>query len=227
MKTYQNKQKKEIIYELFMLLLASFSIGTIWKSTAYDGVIVWVTWGIFFVDFIYRLIKSDNKWGFIKNNPFLVIAAIPLDAVFQFARFARILHLLRLKTITKYYTMPFIKFLQRQHLGLVVSVTMLVIFLSIIPLYILEPNLESYWDALVSSLMTITFFGQSDFETTTLKGHIIIVLLTVFGVILHGIIISTCIDYLYQSQLAKMVVAKMKRTKTEKKENIKESGGKL
>ncbi|WP_077623235.1 hypothetical protein [Sediminibacillus massiliensis] len=211
MKIYQNKQKKEIVYEIFMILLASFSVATLWKSTGYDGVIVWVTWGIFFIDFLYRFVKSDSKLDFIKQNPFLVIAVIPLDAVFQFARFARILHLLRLKTITKYYTMPFIKFFKRQHLGLVASITMLVIFLSIIPLYLLEPELDSYWDAFIGSLMTITFFGQSDFDPTTGAGHAITVLLTIFGVVLHGLIISTCIDYVYQSRLFKVAVTKLKR----------------
>ena len=110
------KKPTKSIYELMMIALAGLSVATIWKQTGYDSYIVWGTWSIFFIDFLFRLYRSDSKWGFVKKHPFIVIAAIPLDAIFQFARFARILHLLRLKSMTKYYTMPFIRFLKRQHL---------------------------------------------------------------------------------------------------------------
>ncbi|MFD2925049.1 hypothetical protein [Halobacillus naozhouensis] len=75
-------------YELIMVFLATLSVSTIWQQTPYDSFIVWVTWSIFFIDFLYRLFTSEHKWSFIKKNPFIVIAAIPLDALFQFARVA-------------------------------------------------------------------------------------------------------------------------------------------
>ncbi|MRH44250.1 hypothetical protein GH741_16525 [Aquibacillus halophilus] len=196
MKIFKHKQT---IYELFMVLLASLSIATIWNNTGYNSFIVWITWGIFAVDFAYRLYKSDNRWQYIKSNPFLLIAAIPLDAMFQLARFARILHLLRLKTITKYYTMPFMKLLKKQNMFLVSSIAILILLLSDIPLYLIESKLTSYWHALGTSLMSLTFFGQSDFEPTTVYAHILIVVLTIIGVILHGFVISTTIDLVYQS----------------------------
>ena len=210
MKLLKNKQ---MLYELMMIFLATLSVATIWNSTQYTSYIVWITWGIFFIDFIYRLYTSENKWKFIKSNPLLIIALIPLDAIFQLARFARILHMLRLKTITKYYTMPFIDFLKRQHLIAVFSVVSIIVFLSIIPLYLLEPELNEYRQALVSSVMSLLFFGQSAFQPVTTWGHIIVVLLTILGVILHGLVISTAFDLVYHSQPVQQIITKFKRKK--------------
>ncbi|WP_371068907.1 hypothetical protein [Sediminibacillus sp. JSM 1682029] len=207
----QTKSKKQFVYEIFMIFLAACSIATIWQSTQYDGYIVWVTWAIFFVDFVYRFLRSKHKWQFIKSNPFLLIAVIPLDAVFQFARLARILHLLRLKTITKYYTKPFLKLLRRQHIGTTFSVTMVLVFVSIIPLYYYEPGLTSYWEALLGSLMSLTFFGQADFAPATAIGQVTVVLLTIVGVILHGLVISTAFDYMYHAPFVKKAMQKRKQ----------------
>ncbi|WP_181350960.1 hypothetical protein [Thalassobacillus sp. CUG 92003] len=208
----QNQSKPQTIYEVCMIILASLSVATIWNDTEYSSYIVWITWGIFFLDFMYRLYNSESKWEFIKKHPFIVIAAIPLDAVFQFARFARILHLLRLKSITKYYTKPFIRFLKRQHLMMVFGLTFIFVFILIIPLYQLESELTSYWEAFKSALLAITFFGQTNFEPITRIGDVILVILTIFGVILHGLIISTAIDMIYNTKTVQAIIAKFKKT---------------
>ncbi|WP_051302846.1 two pore domain potassium channel family protein [Salibacterium aidingense] len=200
MSTENDRSTLDITYEIMMVLLAALSVGTLWYDTGVDNYLIWGTWGVFFVDFLYRFFTTENKWQFIKSNPFLVIAVIPLDAVFQFARFARILHLLRLKTITKYYTMPFIRFLKQQHLGVVVSLAFVFLFFTIIPLYYLEPELTSYWDAFSSSLLSLIFFGRSDFEPVTALGRFLLVLLSIVGVILYGLAISTAFDVIYQSR---------------------------
>ncbi|MYL71526.1 hypothetical protein GLW00_11710 [Halobacillus litoralis] len=204
----QTKKSSKTFYEIFMVALAALSVATIWQQTGYNSVIVWTTWSIFFLDFLYRLYRSDSKWGFIKKHPFIVIAAIPLDAIFQFARFARILHLLRLKSITKYYTLPFIRFLKRQHLSTVTGATFILVFLLIIPLNLIENELDSYGDAWLSAILSLTFFGRSGFEPETMAGHIIIVIFTILGVIIHGLVISTTFDYLIQSSLFQSIKSK-------------------
>lgn len=204
-----NKKPSKAFYEIFMVVLATLSVATIWNQTGYNSMIVWSTWSIFFLDFLYRLYKSESKWGFVKKHPFIVIAAIPLDAIFQFARFARILHLLRLKSITKYYTMPFIRFLKRQHLLAVTGVTFILVFLLIIPLYMIENELETYSDAWLSAILSLTFFGRSGFEPETAAGHVIVVIFTILGVIIHGLIISTTIDYLLKSSFIRSIKNKI------------------
>ncbi|ARI78394.1 hypothetical protein [Halobacillus mangrovi] len=211
MKLLERKMSKTF-YEIFMITLAGLSIATIWQKTGYNSFIVWGTWSIFFLDFLYRLFKSRNKWDFVKKNPFIVIAAIPLDAIFQFARVARILHLLRLKSITKYYTMPLIRFLKKQHLLFVSGVTFFLVFLLIIPLNLIENEIETYSDAWVSAILSLTFFGRSGFEPETSAGHIIIVIFTILGVIIHGLIISTAFDFLFKSSFVKSIKNKLTKS---------------
>ncbi len=186
----ENKNLAELIYEGAMVILAFVAVATIWYQTQYDSVIIWGTWSIFFVDFIIRIYHANNKWQFIKSNPFIVIAVIPLDAIFQMARIARILHFMRLKVITKYYTKPVIKKIQQQRFSYIIPGVFLVLFISIIPLYVLEPRLESYFDAFIGGLASLVFFGYSTIDPQTTTGTVIITLLTIFGVIMHGVVLS-------------------------------------
>ncbi|WP_280771327.1 hypothetical protein [Salipaludibacillus daqingensis] len=189
-KEMENKNLAELIYEGAMVILAFVAVATIWYQTQYDSVIIWGTWSIFFVDFIIRIYHANNKWQFIKSNPFIVIAVIPLDAIFQMARIARILHFMRLKVITKYYTKPVIKKIQQQRFSYIIPGVFLVLFISIIPLYVLEPRLESYFDAFIGGLASLVFFGYSTIDPQTTTGTVIITLLTIFGVIMHGVVLS-------------------------------------
>ncbi|RKL66904.1 hypothetical protein CR203_13830 [Salipaludibacillus neizhouensis] len=189
---YEKERKGilELIYEGCMVILAIGAVATIWHQTKYDSVIIWGTWAIFFVDFLYRIYHVENKLQFIKSNPFIIIAIIPLDAIFQMARIARILHFLRLKVITKYYTKPVIEKIRKQHFSDIIPGVFFVLFASIIPLYLLEPGLESYVDAFIGGLASLVFFGYSTIDPQTTVGTVIITLLTIFGVIMHGVILS-------------------------------------
>ncbi|SDI49801.1 hypothetical protein [Alteribacillus bidgolensis] len=206
-----DRSKIDITYEVIMVLLAAASIGTLWYDTGVDSYLIWGTWGVFFLDFLYRLVTSKNKWKFVKANPFIVIAVIPLDAVFQVARAARILHLLRLKTITKYYTMPFVRFLKQQNLAVIVSLSSVFLFIVIIPLYYLEPEIDGYIEAFWSGLLSFVLFGRSNFEPITMTWHIILVLLSILGVVFYGLMISTIFDIFYQSNYAQKLLQKWKK----------------
>ncbi|WP_234031493.1 hypothetical protein [Lentibacillus cibarius] len=100
------------IYETMMIFLVMLTIVTIWTDDTYNATISWVVWVVFFIDFNVRFLTSQAKWAFIKQNPFLFIAIIPFDQFFQMARIVRIIYLFRIKTITKYYVVPFVEKLQ-------------------------------------------------------------------------------------------------------------------
>ncbi|WP_416148541.1 hypothetical protein ACM26V_20040 [Salipaludibacillus sp. HK11] len=189
-KALENKSIIEIIYEGLMVVLAFVSVATIWYQTRYDSVIIWGTWSIFFVDFIFRIYHAENKWDFIKSNPFIVIAVIPLDAIFQMARIARILHFMRLKVITKYYTKPVIEKIRKQRFSYVVPGVFFLVFVSIIPLYFFEPRIDTYFDAFIGGVASLVFFGYSTINPQTTVGTVIITMLTIFGVIMHGVILN-------------------------------------
>ncbi|PRO65911.1 hypothetical protein C6I21_06295 [Alkalicoccus urumqiensis] len=173
-----------------MVILAFAAVATIWYETQYDSYIVWGTWGVFFIDFCIRFYRAEKKWRFIKQNPFVVIAVIPLDAIFQFARIARILHFLRLKTMTKYYTKPAVKLLTQQKATHIIPGIFVIVFLSAIPLYLAESSrLDHYAEAWVGSVAALVFFGYSYIEPETTLGTVVITFLTICGVMVHAVTI--------------------------------------
>ncbi|MCD8509151.1 MAG: hypothetical protein LRY73_04200 [Bacillus sp. (in: Bacteria)] len=202
----KGKSSIEVIYETGMFILAFAAVATIWYQTRYDIWIVWGTWGIFFVDFLYRFFTTKKKWQFIRSNPFIVIAIIPLDAIFQLARVARLLHFMRLKVITQYYTKPLINTIYRQKFLFVFPIGMMFVFISVIPLYILEPKLTTYYDAFLGGLASLVFFGYSVIHPQTTLGTIIITLLTITGVVIHGVILRTILTYLFQLPLIRQIL---------------------
>lgn len=201
----------EMIYEGFMVLLAFAAVATIWYETQYEDAIVWGTWGIFFVDFSYRFYKADKKWDFIKSHPFMVIAIIPLDAIFQFARIARVLHFFRLKVMTKYYTKPAIKLIAKQKLTHIIPAIILLVFICTIPLYLAETEqLENYAEAWLGSIASLVFFGYAYIDPQSTIGTIIVTLLTVSGVIMHTVAIRFIIYWVRDTYLAKKAEKKAK-----------------
>lgn len=196
-----------------MVLLAFFSVATIWHEGQYNDYIVWGIWLIFFLDFCYRFFLAKNKLYFLRKNPFVVIAVIPFDAIFQLARVARILHLLRLKTIAKYYTKPIIKKLKKKKFSFLFPFTFIFIFLMIIPLQKNEPSLNTYQEAFFESLMILVIFGFTTIEPVSIVGKIIIVLITIFGVILHGLVINYLFTIIFESKTYKNLRKKLKKDK--------------
>ncbi|WP_218197290.1 hypothetical protein, partial [Pseudomonas sp. 2995-1] len=59
----------------------------------------------------------------------MVIAIVPLDAIFQLARIARLLHFMRLKVITQYYTKPLIRKLEKQRFSYIIPAGFLIVFI--------------------------------------------------------------------------------------------------
>ncbi|RST77208.1 hypothetical protein D4T97_001545 [Siminovitchia acidinfaciens] len=126
----------------------------------------------------------------MKKNPFLLIAIIPLDSIFQLARITQIIQLFRLKTMTKYFASPLVKKLKKRRLILLLPYNLLLVFLFTIPLFHLEPAVHSYKDAFKECLFALVFFGKSDLQPVKVTGNVIIVTLTILGVVMHAVIIS-------------------------------------
>src|SRR5690625_3348909 len=120
----------KVMDEGTMILLVRLTIMTIWTEHTINSTINWVVWGIFFIDFLVRLWLTKNKWDFVKQNPFLILAIIPFDQFFQIARIVRLIYFFRIKTIAKYYITPYVRKLTYQ------SVTLL--FTMILGLLLIE-----------------------------------------------------------------------------------------
>lgn len=176
------KYKLKILYEIVMFSLAIISVSFIWldyQSLIYVDSIVW---SIFLIDVLAHLIISKDKLGYIKKNPFDIIAIIPFDSIFRLARFARLFRVLRVvlrsqRSIKKVYAIIHTNGLQK-----VLQVTIGLIFVSAIPILYIEPNINSYADAVWWTVVTTTTVGYGDISPETMLGRIIAIILMVFGI---------------------------------------------
>lgn len=79
------------IYETVLFLLVIVSVIIALTSNERFTFAHWIIWGIFFVDYFVRLVRANHRWQFIKSHPLELVAIIPLDAIYQAARFFYVL----------------------------------------------------------------------------------------------------------------------------------------
>ncbi|WP_345241645.1 transporter [Pontibacillus salipaludis] len=181
-------------YEGIMILLVIATIMTLWSDRPYDSVINWVVWGIFMTDFLVRLLLEENKWTFVKQNPFLVVAVIPIDQFFQMARIVRIIYLFRIKTITKYYIEPFINKLTYKSKVFIFGLFLIILGAESFTLWVLEAGGISFSEALLMVGRQLMFFGhQSGFSLRT-ESVVMLVCTSIMGVVLHGLAFQWAIE---------------------------------
>ncbi|HLS08118.1 transporter [Lentibacillus sp.] len=191
----------KIIYESIMILLVMLTIITIWTDDTYNSAISWIVWAVFFADFTVRFILSDSKWVFLKQNPFLLIAIIPLDQFFQVARIVRIIYLFRIKTITKYYVVPFVEKLTVQSKSLILSIILLFLLGEGVLIWTVESSVGSFLDALFVVIGYLLFFGHRIFEIEQSISVWTLTVVSVLGIAIQGLALQWVfnrIDIIYQ-----------------------------
>ncbi|WP_036780756.1 hypothetical protein [Pontibacillus chungwhensis] len=181
-------------YEGIMILLVIATIMTLWSDRPYDSAINWVVWGIFMTDFMVRLVLAENKWKFVKQNPFLVVAVIPFDQFFQMARIVRIIYLFRIKTITKYYIAPIINKLTYRSKVFIFGLFLMILLAESVTLWVLEEGMISFSEAVLMIGRQLMFFGhQSGFPLRT-ESVVMLVCTSIMGVVLHGLALQWAIE---------------------------------
>lgn len=175
------------LYEALMVILVAVTIITLWTEHTFNSTINMIVWFIFFVDFIVRLMLAKNKWHYIKSNPFLIIAIIPVDQFFQIARIVRIFYLFRIKTIAKFYINPYVSMLTYRALILFFSLffMLLISFSGII--YTLENTITTFTKALYVVFGHLLFFGHRIFLIEHMISISLLTIVSISGVIIQGL----------------------------------------
>ncbi len=166
-------------------------------------IIDWIIWAIFTVDVIIRLWKSENKWEYIKKNPLDFIAIIPLDSVFRLARVARVFRIIRIISISSHFIKPVFNILHTNGLNKVVTFTFALIFVSAIPIYLVEPRITTYEDALWWSIVTTTTVGYGDMSPVTFIGRSVAVILMLIGIGLISMLTGSIATYFLRTEKKK------------------------
>ncbi len=93
------------------------------------------------------------------------------------------------------YTRPIQEIFHTNNLDKVVITLVVVIFVLSIPVEYLEPEINSYMDAIWWAIVTATTVGYGDISPVTPVGRIIAVFLMIFGIGLIGIVTSAVASY--------------------------------
>ncbi|MDP5274478.1 potassium channel family protein [Chengkuizengella axinellae] len=195
-------KKISLIYEISLLILAIVSVSlTFVTNNETFELVDWLIWGVFAVDVSVRFITADKKWEYVKKNPFDIIAAIPFDAIFQFARIVRLFRVIRAIAIASRLFKPTIlEIFQINGLNKVVASVFALIFILSIPIAFVEPSIDSYNDAIWWSIVTATTVGYGDFSPETPWGRMIAVVLMVFGIGLIGMVTGSIATYFMEGK---------------------------
>lgn len=177
----------KLMYEGTMILLVLLTIMTIWTEHTINSTINWIVWGIFFIDFLVRLWLTKNKWDFVKQNPFLILAIIPFDQFFQIARIVRLIYFFRIKTIAKYYITPYVKKLTYQSLTAIgISFFIFVLLVTII-VWNVEENVITFWESIYVVFSYLFFLGHRIFLIEHTISIFFLTITSVLGVVLQGL----------------------------------------
>lgn len=197
-----NKERTKwfIFYELLLISLAIISVLFYYSDKGAIPWLDWTVWAIFFVDVVIRFIISKNKWQFIKQNPFIVIAAIPLESIFQTARIAHLFRLLRLFAISKNYLGTLFAILKTNGLDKVLTVSLILIFFAGASVTVIEPNIETFGDGIWWAVVTTTTVGYGDISPGTALGRLLATVLMLTGIGLIGMLTSSLTTFFIKEQ---------------------------
>lgn len=200
----------KIIYEIIMIILVLLTIFTLWIDHAYNSTVNNVVWGIFFIDFLIRFFLAKRKWEFIKSNPFLIIAIIPLDQFFQMARIVRLLYFYRIKTIAKYYITPYVKRLTNQSFAIIIILFILLLLGKAVIILNIESTVDSFLNAIAVVCGHLLFFGHRIFMIEHSISISILTLTSILGVVLQGLALQWALSLgeTYYQKVKKQIKSK-------------------
>jgi len=188
-------KRATVTYELFMFILVIVSLFFAFSGNEqlvlYDRII----WVIFVIDYTVRFSRSENKWTYVKKHPLELVAIIPLDSIFRAARFVRIFRVIRLLGIGSRFLKPVYCILKTNGLDKLLMVAVVLLFIIPIPIVLLEPEINTFSDALWWAVVTTTTVGYGDISPSTPLGRVLAVVLMLVGIGVIGTFTSAITNY--------------------------------
>jgi ABC-type multidrug transport system fused ATPase/permease subunit len=170
----------------------------------YFGIVVFdtVLCIILIIEFITRLMDSDNKKRFLLKNWTELIAAIPFDLIMlpfvlnnAHLRIFKILKFIKVIALFSQFFETIDVFLKKTHLDEIFGVTLLVVLASTLALYLFDPSINSLFDSLWFVLSTITTVGYGDVLPQSGPGKIIGLITLIVGVLIFSTVTGAIASY--------------------------------
>lgn len=174
-------------------------------------------WAIFVIDYIVRLVSSESKIDFVKNNKIDLISILPFNAmlqalrifkifrVFKLTKLLKLAKLLRLTSLILRFKKNGWKFVKTNNFQYVLTVTVSIIFLGALGMMVAEK--KSFPDALWWSFVTTTTVGYGDISPASGIGRILASILMVTGIGFVGMLTGTITTFFIGNKPNKSVRA--------------------
>lgn len=166
---------------------------------------LYVTWTVFVVDYITRLVITEKRWRwFYRHLLDLVIVVLPMLRPLRLMRFLTVLALIGRNTGNM---------LRGRVVIYTVGATLLTVLIASLAVYDAEygiGDIETFPDAIWWAFVTITTVGYGDYYPVTLTGRITAVGLMVGGLALIGVVTAILASWIVErvaDQNAKAVTA--------------------
>lgn len=185
-----------LILSISSIVLALLDISNVININIYPysyadkGILIF-----FWIDYIVRFYKADNKKLFFKQNIFDLLAIIPFDSIFYFFRAFRVLRVVKLLRLIRIvgFTGKIQKSIKRffgtnGFIYLVITTIILIIIAA--EIYSVAEN-ASYMNSLWWAIATTTTVGYGDISPHTEIGRTVAVVLMILGIGLIGSVTST------------------------------------
>ncbi len=196
----------EAPWEIFMIVLALIfvAIGFLpdWVrlTPRQFDILTWVDYGItavFILEFVVRFAAADSGKSYVKNHWLDLLSVVPLIRWLRVVRIVRVLRLLRLARIIDSLEALGVSFAHFAKLNglqwMLMVLTGLMLGLSFV-FYFAETGtnaeVNSYWDAFYTSIITWAGAGCGEITPVTVVGRICGILLVVSGVTAWGLVIG-------------------------------------
>jgi voltage-gated potassium channel len=221
MQSITKYKKITISYEVFITLLALVAVslslldltGKISIESCevlyYTDLCILI---IFSIDYVIRLILSNNKKEFFKQNILDLVAIIPFNSLFRAFRIVRLTRIFRITKISKLTKITRLarlfafsrkfggkidKFVKTNGFVNILYLTITTIILGSVGIYIVEQDktINSFGDAMWWSFVTTTTVGYGDISPVTILGRIIAAILMIVGIGFISMLTGTIATY--------------------------------
>jgi voltage-gated potassium channel len=196
------KENKLGLLDFIVILLTLYVLGALVIDTFYQlpkettvllNYFDYIICGFFFFEFLYRLMKAENKLRFMRWGWIDLLSSIPMV---DFLRAGRLLRLIRLFRVirafksTKQLLNHLFKNKAEGALTSVISISVLLVIFSAIAILEVETssdsNIKTAEDAIWWSYSTLLNAGYGDVYPVTTEGKVLAMVLMVFGIGLIG-----------------------------------------
>lgn len=162
-------------------------------------------WFVFVVDYGWRFFSSKEKWRFVLENIFDLLAILPLNAIFTVFRLGRIFRLARLTKLLKLTRLLRVvgltgklekkvgKLLRTNGLLYILYLNSFIVLVGSSILSVVEE--KSFSDSLWWALVTVTTVGYGDIVPASIFGKWLAVLLMLVGIGTIGMLTSALTNF--------------------------------